>query len=98
MPLSPVNLCPIYRHNLNCTTQFRHFATETSLVYESTVAAEECVSVLERASAVIAGRDFPSGISRNDRGRQHRLETIQKVVAAQHKCTLDIRIGVLLRG
>jgi len=31
MPLSPVNLCPIYRHNLNCTTQFRHFATETSL-------------------------------------------------------------------
>ena len=31
MPLSPVNLCPIYRHNLNCTTQFRHFATETRL-------------------------------------------------------------------
>ena len=32
MLLSPVNLCPIYRHNLNCTTQFRHFATETSLI------------------------------------------------------------------
>ena len=38
MPLSPVNLCPIYRHNLNCTTQFRHFATETSLGWEGTQA------------------------------------------------------------
>jgi hypothetical protein len=33
MPPPPVNLCPIHRHNLNCTTQLRHFATETSLVH-----------------------------------------------------------------
>jgi hypothetical protein len=32
MPLSPANLCPICRHNLNCTTQSRRFATETSLI------------------------------------------------------------------
>ena len=32
MPASSANLCPIYRHKLDCSTQSRHFATETRLV------------------------------------------------------------------
>jgi len=59
MPLSPVNLCPIYRHNLNCTTQFRHFATETSLARRSQSAA--CVAGQCEAEYRIA-RDQSGGM------------------------------------
>jgi hypothetical protein len=55
MPLSPVNLCPIYRHNLNCTTQFRHFATETSLGREG----------LNRAGTGARGTTVPHAVCRS---------------------------------
>ena len=32
MPPSFANSCPIYRHKLDCSTQSKHFATETRLV------------------------------------------------------------------
>jgi UDP-N-acetyl-D-galactosamine dehydrogenase len=67
------------------------------VVYESTVypgaTEEDCVPVLERASGLVGGRDFTVGYSPeriNPGDRQHRFETIAKVVAGQNARTLDI--------
>ena len=49
--------------------------------------------VLERASGLVGGRDFTLGYSPeriNPGDRQHRFETIAKVVAGQDARTLDI--------
>ena len=67
------------------------------VVYESTVypgAVEEaCIPVLERHSHLKAGMDFTVGYSPeriNPGDRQHRFETITKVVSAQDQTTLDV--------
>jgi UDP-N-acetyl-D-galactosamine dehydrogenase len=66
------------------------------VVYESTVypgaTEEDCIPVLEGASGLTAGRDFGVGYSPeriNPGDREHRFETIHKVVAAQDASTLD---------
>src|SRR5262249_53400035 len=67
------------------------------IVYESTVypgaIEEECVPILEQTSKLKAGTDFSVGYSPeriNPGDRQHRFETITKVVSAQDTRTLDI--------
>jgi len=67
------------------------------VVYESTVypgaTQEECVPVLEQASGLACGRDFAVGYSPeriNPGDREHRFETITKVVAAQDARTLEV--------
>jgi UDP-N-acetyl-D-galactosamine dehydrogenase len=71
------------------------------VVYESTVypgaIEEECVPVLEQASGLVSGRDFtvaysPERINPGD--KNHRFETITKVVAAQDSDTLEIVANV----
>src|SRR4029078_13500621 len=71
------------------------------VVYESTVypgaVEEECVPVLEKVSGLKAGTDFSVGYSPeriNPGDRQHRFETITKVVSAQNDATLDIVANV----
>jgi UDP-N-acetyl-D-galactosamine dehydrogenase len=67
------------------------------VVYESTVypgaVEEECVPILERCSGLKAGSNFNVGYSPeriNPGDRQHRFESIVKVVSAQNRETLDI--------
>ncbi len=67
------------------------------VVYESTVypgaTEEECVPILEAVSGLVCGTDFTVGYSPeriNPGDRQHRLETIVKVVSGQDARTLDI--------
>jgi UDP-N-acetyl-D-galactosamine dehydrogenase len=67
------------------------------VVYESTVypgaIEEECVPRLERCSGLKAGLDFHVGYSPeriNPGDKQHRFESIVKVVSAQNRATLDI--------
>jgi UDP-N-acetyl-D-galactosamine dehydrogenase len=67
------------------------------VVYESTVypgaTEEECIPVLEAASGLKAGVDFTVGYSPeriNPGDRDHRFETIRKVVAGQDAATLDV--------
>ena len=67
------------------------------VVYESTVypgaVEEECVPILEQCSGLKAGSDFNVGYSPeriNPGDRQHRFESIVKVVSAQNPETLDI--------
>jgi UDP-N-acetyl-D-galactosamine dehydrogenase len=67
------------------------------VVYESTVypgaVEEECIPVLEETSHLKAGVDFFVGYSPeriNPGDKQHRFETIMKVVSAQDARTLDI--------
>jgi UDP-N-acetyl-D-galactosamine dehydrogenase len=71
------------------------------VVYESTVypgaVEEECVPVLENASRLLAGSDFTVGYSPeriNPGDKQHRFETITKVVSAQNAATLEIVANV----
>ncbi len=71
------------------------------VVYESTVypgaVEDECVPVLEAKSGLKAGGDFTVGYSPeriNPGDRQHRFETIKKVVSAQDDKTLDIVAAV----
>jgi UDP-N-acetyl-D-galactosamine dehydrogenase len=71
------------------------------VVYESTVypgaTEEDCVPVLEKASGLVAGRDFAVGYSPeriNPGDRQHRFETIKKVVSAQTQEACDIVAAV----
>jgi UDP-N-acetyl-D-galactosamine dehydrogenase len=71
------------------------------VVYESTVypgaTEEDCVPALEDASGLVAGRDFTVGYSPeriNPGDREHRFETIRKVVAGQNAATLDIVAAV----
>jgi UDP-N-acetyl-D-galactosamine dehydrogenase len=67
------------------------------VVYESTVypgaIEEECLPILEKKSGLASGRDFTVGYSPeriNPGDKEHRFETIIKVVSAQDKLTLDI--------
>lgn len=67
------------------------------VVYESTVfpgATEEvCVPVLEEMSGLTCGEDFWVGYSPeriNPGDKEHRFETITKVVSGQNQATLDI--------
>ncbi len=67
------------------------------VVYESTVypgaVEEDCVPVLERASGLHCGTDYTVGYSPeriNPGDKEHRFETITKVVAGQDQRTLDI--------
>jgi UDP-N-acetyl-D-galactosamine dehydrogenase len=67
------------------------------VVYESTVypgaVEEECLPVLAVVSGLQAGIDFKVGYSPeriNPGDKQHRFETIMKVVSAQDAATLDI--------
>jgi len=67
------------------------------VVYESTVypgaIEEECLPILERKSGLTGGRDFTVGYSPeriNPGDKEHRFETIVKVVSAQDARTLDI--------
>ncbi len=67
------------------------------VVYESTVypgaVEEECAPILESVSGLRAGIDFTIGYSPeriNPGDKQHRFETIMKVVSAQDAATLDI--------
>lgn len=67
------------------------------VVYESTVypgaVEEDCVPILEKISGLKAGSDFKVGYSPeriNPGDKQHRFETIMKVVSGQDAETLDI--------
>ncbi|HEV2187788.1 MAG TPA: nucleotide sugar dehydrogenase, partial [Stellaceae bacterium] len=67
------------------------------VVYESTVypgaTEEDCAPVLEAASGLVCGCDFTLGYSPeriNPGDREHRFETIKKVVSGQDAKTLDI--------
>jgi UDP-N-acetyl-D-galactosamine dehydrogenase len=67
------------------------------VVYESTVypgtIEEECLPILEKKSGLTGGRDFTIGYSPeriNPGDKEHRFETIIKVVSAQDARTLDI--------
>jgi UDP-N-acetyl-D-galactosamine dehydrogenase len=71
------------------------------VVYESTVypgaVEEECIPVLEQTSCLKGGVDFTVGYSPeriNPGDKQHRFETIMKVVSAQDVKTLDIVASV----
>ncbi len=71
------------------------------VVYEFTVypgaVEEDCAPVLERHSNLKAGREFALGYSPeriNPGDREHRFETITKVVSAQDERTLDIVAAV----
>ena len=71
------------------------------VVYESTVypgvIEEECAPILEKCSGLKAGADFNVGYSPeriNPGDKQHRLESIVKVVSAQNVETLDIVAGI----
>jgi UDP-N-acetyl-D-galactosamine dehydrogenase len=71
------------------------------VVYESTVypgtVEEECTPILAQRSGLTAGVDFNVGYSPeriNPGDKQHRLETITKVVSAQNQETLDIVAAV----
>lgn len=71
------------------------------VVYESTVypgaVEDECAPILEQCSGLKAGTDFNVGYSPeriNPGDKQHRLESITKVVSAQNPETLDIIAGV----
>jgi UDP-N-acetyl-D-galactosamine dehydrogenase len=67
------------------------------VVYESTVypgaVEEECAPILQQCSGLKVGSDFNVGYSPeriNPGDRQHRLESIMKVVSAQNRETLEI--------
>jgi UDP-N-acetyl-D-glucosamine/UDP-N-acetyl-D-galactosamine dehydrogenase len=67
------------------------------VVYESTVypgaVEEECAPILEQYSGLKVGADFNLGYSPeriNPGDKEHRLESITKVVSAQNPQTLDI--------
>ncbi|NQV43887.1 MAG: nucleotide sugar dehydrogenase [Rhodospirillales bacterium] len=67
------------------------------VVYESTVypgaTEEECVPVLEDVSGLCCGVDFTVGYSPeriNPGDREHRFETIIKVVSGSDEATLDV--------
>lgn len=75
----------------------RNMSPGTIVVYESTVypgATEEvCLPILEQASGMKCGVDFKLGYSPeriNPGDKEHRLETIIKVVSAQDDASLEI--------
>ncbi len=74
----------------------RHLKKGDIVVYESTVypgaTEEECVPLLEKESGLTFGRDFSVGYSPeriNPGDKQHRFETITKVVSGSDAATLD---------
>jgi UDP-N-acetyl-D-galactosamine dehydrogenase len=88
---------PDLRFLLGATqTVGRHMKHGATVVYESTVypgcTEEECVPVLERVSGMRWQQDFHVGYSPeriNPGDREHRLETIVKVVAGDTSATLE---------
>jgi UDP-N-acetyl-D-glucosamine/UDP-N-acetyl-D-galactosamine dehydrogenase len=71
------------------------------VVYESTVypgaVEEDCAPILEQCSGLKVGADFNVGYSPeriNPGDKQHRLESIVKVVSAQNPETLDVIAGL----
>ena len=71
------------------------------VVYESTVypgaVEDECAPILEQCSGLKVGADFNVGYSPeriNPGDKQHRLESIVKVVSAQNAETLEVIAGV----
>ncbi len=75
----------------------RHLKPRDIVVYESTVypgaTEQDCVPILEHASGLRCGEDFTVGYSPeriNPGDKEHRLETIVKVVSGQDERTLDI--------
>ncbi len=67
------------------------------VVFESTVypgtTEDECVPVLEEASGLKCGSDFTVGYSPeriNPGDKEHRFDTITKIVSGQDQATLDI--------
>jgi len=79
----------------------RHLKKGDIVVYESTVypgaTEDECVPVLEAESGLTFGRDFGVGYSPeriNPGDRQHRFETITKVVSGSDADTLEIVAAV----
>ncbi len=71
------------------------------VVYESTVypgaVEEDCLPILAETSGLKPGADFTVGYSPeriNPGDKQHRFETIMKVVSAQDAATLDIVASV----
>jgi len=79
------------------TTIGAHLKKGDIVVYESTVfpgATEEtCVPVLEEMSGLTCGADFTVGYSPeriNPGDKEHRFETITKVVSGQDAATLEI--------
>ena len=71
------------------------------VVYESAVypgaTEEECVPILEQSSGLASGTDFAVGYSPeriNPGDKDHRFETIRKIVAAQDDHTLDVMADV----
>ena len=67
-------------------------SSTSSTVYPGAV-EEDCVPILEQVSRLKAGVDFAIGYSPeriNPGDKQHRFETIAKVVSAQDQTTLDI--------
>jgi UDP-N-acetyl-D-galactosamine dehydrogenase len=74
-----------------------HLNRGSIVVYESTVypgcTEEECVPILERESGLRGGTDFAVGYSPeriNPGDREHRFETIRKVVSAQTPEALEV--------
>lgn len=79
----------------------RHLKPGAIVVYESTVypgaTEEDCVPILEAESGLTLGRDFGVGYSPeriNPGDRQHRFETITKVVSGSDPATLDVVAAV----
>ncbi len=101
---TPVNnahqpdLTPVERAS---ETVGRHMKRGAIVIFESTVypgvTEEVCVPILERESGLVCGQDFKVGYSPervNPGDREHRLETIVKVVSGQDAETLE-RVATL---
>lgn len=74
----------------------RNLSRDSIVVYESTVypgvTEEICVPILERESGLKCGEDFKVGYSPeriNPGDKEHRLETITKIVSGMDEETLD---------
>ncbi|WP_147822678.1 nucleotide sugar dehydrogenase [Salidesulfovibrio onnuriiensis] len=79
------------------TTVGRHMAKGSVVVYESTVypglTEEICVPLLEKESGLTCGKDFKVGYSPeriNPGDKEHRLETIVKVVAGMDEESAEL--------
>lgn len=92
------DLGPIFRASREIGGLLKH---GDIVVYESTVypgaVEEECIPVLEQSSGMTAGQDFNVGYSPeriNPGDKNHRFETVVKVVSAQDNATLEIMAEV----
>jgi UDP-N-acetyl-D-galactosamine dehydrogenase len=80
-----------------CETIGKALTPGSIVVFESTVypgaTEDDCVPVLARASGLVPGRDFTVGYSPeriNPGDKEHRFETIKRVVAGQDEATTKI--------